>query len=77
MKLSYIESRELARIREADADPVERAAAFADGCRINTLYMVMRAGSGHVGRVAGALRRPASRERGERSPVREWARPRS
>ena len=27
----------------------ERAAAFADACRINALYMIMRAGSGHIG----------------------------
>ena len=42
-------SAELERIRAADADPVARAAAFADACRINALYMIARAGSGHVG----------------------------
>jgi transketolase len=40
---------ELARLRTLDADPVERAAAFADACRINTLGMIEYAGSGHVG----------------------------
>ena len=30
------------------ADP-DRVAVFADLCRINTLYMIMRAGSGHIG----------------------------
>lgn len=30
-------------------DPVERAALFATLCRINALYMIQRAGSGHIG----------------------------
>jgi transketolase len=32
-----------------DADPRARAEVLADLCRINTLYMIMRAGSGHIG----------------------------
>ena len=31
------------------SDPVERAAAFADACRINALSSIMEAGSGHIG----------------------------
>ena len=31
------------------ADPITRAALVADLCRINTLYMIMQAGSGHIG----------------------------
>ena len=49
MNLPYIPYAELERIRLLEADPAERAAAFADACRVNVLYMVMRAGSGHLG----------------------------
>ncbi len=49
MSLRYVPYHELERIRSLDADPRERAAAFADACRLNVLYMVMRAGSGHIG----------------------------
>jgi hypothetical protein len=35
MPLRYVPLAELERIRAADADPAERAAAFADACRIN------------------------------------------
>jgi transketolase len=31
------------------ADPIERAALMADLCRVNTLFMIMQAGSGHIG----------------------------
>ena len=49
MTLRYIPKTELDRIRTLDGDRQERAAAFADACRVNVLYMVMRAGSGHLG----------------------------
>jgi transketolase len=49
MQLSYVPKPELERIRLLEGDRFERAAAFADACRINVLYMVMRAGSGHLG----------------------------
>jgi len=35
--------------RGATADPFERAALLADVCRLNALYMIMQAGSGHIG----------------------------
>ena len=47
--LRYVPLDELRRLRQLDADPVERAHAFADACRVNILYMIMRAGSGHIG----------------------------
>jgi transketolase len=47
--LRYVPYAELERIRSLDTDPVQRAAAFADACRINVLYMVAQAGSGHLG----------------------------
>jgi transketolase len=49
MTLRHVPLAELERIRSLDADPVARAQAFADACRINVLYMVQRAGSGHLG----------------------------
>jgi transketolase len=47
--LHYVPHDEFARVLALDADPVEKTAAFADLCRINTLYMITRAGSGHLG----------------------------
>jgi transketolase len=47
--LSVVPKAELDRIRGLDVDPIERAAAFADACRVNTLAMVEYAGSGHLG----------------------------
>ncbi len=49
MTVSYVPWAELDRIRRLPADPVDRAAAFADACRINTLAMIEYAGSGHIG----------------------------
>jgi transketolase len=48
LRLRYVPPAELARIR-ALGDPVARAAAFADACRINALSSIMEAGSGHIG----------------------------
>ena len=47
--LRFVPAAELDRIRAADTDPLTRVAAFAAACRINTLYMIARAGSGHIG----------------------------
>ena len=55
MSLAYLPYRELERLRGLEVDPHERVAAFADACRINTLYMVMRAGSGHLGTSFSAM----------------------
>jgi len=49
MSLSFVPLHELERIRALEVAPAERAAAFADACRINTLTMVAHAGSGHIG----------------------------
>src|SRR3954470_743250 len=49
MTLRYIPKAELDRIRTLNGDRQERAAAFADACRLNVLYMVQRVGSGHLG----------------------------
>jgi transketolase len=47
--LCYVPEDELVRLRDLPCGAVQRAAAFADACRINALYMIARAGSGHVG----------------------------
>src|SRR5437660_6751304 len=47
--LSYVPRAEIDAVRVATADPVLRAELLADVCRLNTLYMIMNAGSGHIG----------------------------
>jgi transketolase len=47
--LRYVGQADCTRVAGLDADPVERATAFADVCRLNALYMIERAGSGHPG----------------------------
>src|SRR6266536_682378 len=47
--LSYASLDAIDALRGATADPIERAALLADVCRLNTLYMIMQAGSGHIG----------------------------
>jgi transketolase len=48
-ELIYATLDAVAAARGATADPLERAALLADVCRLNTLYMIMQAGSGHIG----------------------------
>ncbi len=55
MSLRYLPLGECRRIATLEADPVERAAAFADACRLNALYMIERAGSGHPGTTFSSL----------------------
>src|SRR5215218_5011029 len=55
MRLSYLPRGEIERIRALPTEAPTRAATFADACRLNTLYMVMRAGSGHLGTSYSAM----------------------
>jgi transketolase len=55
MSLRFVPQSECRRIAALDADPAERAAAFADACRLNALYMIERAGSGHPGTTFSSL----------------------
>ena len=48
-KLTYVPYSEFERVRDLSTDPISRASVFASLCRINTLYMIKRAGSGHIG----------------------------
>jgi transketolase len=47
--LSFVPLPVFRRVRHASMDTDTRAAILADLCRLNTLYMIMRAGSGHIG----------------------------
>jgi len=47
--LSYVSRASIDAVRAATADPVARVELLADVCRLNTLYMIMQAGSGHIG----------------------------
>jgi len=55
VSLRYVPLAELDRIRRLQGDRYERAAAFADACRLNALYMIERAGSGHPGTTLSSL----------------------
>jgi transketolase len=47
--LYYVPFTEFERIRSLAIDPIQKAKLFASFCRINTLYMIACAGSGHIG----------------------------
>ncbi len=47
--LSYVPLRTIDAVRHATTDPIACAELLADVCRLNTLYMIMQAGSGHIG----------------------------
>ena len=49
LELHFVPVTEFDRVRAAAATPVERARAFAALARINTLYMIAGAWSGHIG----------------------------
>lgn len=48
-ELYYAELEEFDRVRRMNADPAVRTQIFADMARLNALYMIARAGSGHIG----------------------------
>lgn len=54
MKLSFVPRTEFERVL-AIPDRYRRCELFADLCRINMLYMIMRAGSGHIGTSMSAM----------------------
>ncbi len=53
--LQFVPKTEFDRVRENVADVYLRAALVADLARCNTLYMIMRAGSGHIGSSFSAM----------------------
>jgi transketolase len=54
-QLQYAPPAEIDRVRAAATDPFSECALVADLCRLNTLYMIMRAGSGHIGSSFSAM----------------------
>ncbi len=48
-ELSYVPKAEFDRLAKTDLAPIERAQIFSTLCRINVLYMIAKAGSGHIG----------------------------
>ncbi|MBV7696599.1 transketolase C-terminal domain-containing protein [Streptomyces sp. TRM70350] len=47
--LHWVPAAEFARVREQIPDPYDRSRAVSTLSRVNTLYMIKRAGSGHLG----------------------------
>ena len=47
--LHYVPYQEFERIRSLPCSTIEKTSIFAAFCRINTLYMIAHAGSGHIG----------------------------
>ena len=48
-ELSYVPIGEFDRVRDLSVSTATQTALFATLARINTLYMIARAGSGHIG----------------------------
>ena len=48
--VSWAPAAEIRRLTAGVEDPAERTRVFATLCRLNTLAMIMWAGSGHLGR---------------------------
>ena len=48
-ELYFIPRSEFARVRALNAARADVVALYADMARLNTLYMIARAGSGHIG----------------------------
>src|SRR5665213_3762663 len=55
-ELSFAPLDVIRRVRlDTRGDPIARALLVADLCRLNTLYMIMQAGSGHIGSSFSAM----------------------
>lgn len=55
MNLSFVPKEEFLRLLALPVSRHLRARLIADACRINTLYSIMRAGSGHIGSSFSAM----------------------
>jgi transketolase len=53
-ELSFVPLEVLRQVRK-ESDPIARASLLADLCRLNTLSMIMSAGSGHIGSSFSAM----------------------
>jgi transketolase len=54
-ELGYIPREQFQELLSGTLPPLARAEAFATLCRINTLYMIAKAGSGHIGSSFSAM----------------------
>jgi transketolase len=54
-QLIYVPRREFDRLLSAPLEAHDRARVFATACRLNVLYMIARAGSGHIGSSFSAM----------------------
>ena len=54
-QLSYVPAEVFDRLSGLDVSAEQRAAIFSALCRINVLYMVAKAGSGHLGTCFSSL----------------------
>lgn len=48
-KLYYLSKNQFDAVKNTNLDRVVRTSILSDMCRLNTLYMIARAGSGHIG----------------------------
>lgn len=55
MALSFVPLAEIKRLRQTITDPITQAKVLATVFRINTLYMIAQAGSGHIGSSFSAM----------------------
>lgn len=53
--LHYVPKAEFERVLELPIGPVQKTRIFANLCRLNALYMIARAGSGHIGSTFSSL----------------------
>jgi transketolase len=53
--LYWLSREELEKIRRLRVESTRRTALLADACRLNALYMIARAGSGHIGSTFSSL----------------------
>ena len=49
MNLSYVESKYFEELLSLEINPILKNKLISDMCRINILYMICCAGSGHIG----------------------------
>lgn len=49
MELFFVPGSEFKRLLSVEISPIDRASLFSLLCRINSLYMIRRGGSGHIG----------------------------
>jgi hypothetical protein len=72
--LHYVPLSEFERVRSLPLPPAARTTLFATLARINALYMIARAGSGHIGTSFSCLDLVAWLHLNEMRPLCPWSR---